>query len=95
MNDKNITKIHNILTTCLDCAGVPQEATHSPIVKLSEQGLSYYVDLCIEDYKDEDLAYFIGFIAERIGMKNVWFDTYPKSKRVHIELCFPLELLAR
>lgn len=95
MNDKNITKIQNLLTTCLDCAGVEPEQTIAPAIKKSPAGINYYVDLCIEDYGEEELAYFVGFIAERIGMKNVWFDTYPKSGCVNFELVVPTEVLAR
>ena len=96
-NEKNTfhlrAKVHNILITCLDCAGIEAEQTIAPVIIPTTN--SYSVDLVIEEYNEEQLAYFVGFLAERIGMKNIWFDTYPKSGRVDIELSFPLELLAR
>ena len=95
MNDKNITKIQNLLTTCLDCAGIEPEQTIAPVIKKSPAGISYYVDLCIEEYNEEQLASFVGFLTEQIGFKNIWFDTYPKSGRVDFELIVPKEVLAR
>ena len=92
MND--ITKIQNIINNCLDCAGVDQDTVLATNPK-SVGGIYYYVDVAIEDYKDEDLAYFVGFLAQSIGMKNIYFDTYPSSGRVHLELVFDQEFLAR
>lgn len=104
-NEKNTfhlrAKVHNILITCLDCAGVelstcePQQYTFAPIIKKNPATNSYYVDFTIEEYNEEQLAYFVGFLAERIGMKNIWFDSYPKSGRVDFELNVPMEILAR
>ena len=95
MND--ITKIQNLINNCLDCAGVDQDTVISTNPKKCHDGYAkdYYVDLCIEDYKDEDLAYLVGFLAQSIGMRNIWLDTYPSSKRVHLELAFDQEFLAR
>lgn len=92
MND--ITKIQNIINNCLDCAGVDNNNVLATNPK-SVGGIYYYVDVTIEDYKDEDLAYFVGFLAQSIGMKNIYFDTYPNSGRVHLELVFDQEFLAR
>lgn len=96
MNDANFTKIYNMLNMCFDCAGIGPEQVIKPVIKKSPQGLSYYVDLCIEDYDEEQLAYFVGFLTEALGgFKNIWFDTYPKSGRVNFEIVVPLETLAR
>lgn len=96
-NEKNTfhlrAKVYNILTTCLDCAGVEPEQTIAPVMIPTTN--SYSVDLVIEEYNEEQLAYFVGFLAERIGMKNIWFDCYPKSGRADFELSIPLEILAR
>lgn len=89
----HISKIKNITANCIDCAGIDQDTVMATEPKPMHDG--YYVDLCIEEYGEEDLAYLIGFLAQSIGMKNIWFDTYPKSKRVHIELAFTQEFLAR
>lgn len=93
MNDKNTTKINNIVRNCLDCAGVDQHKVIATNPKLCSSG--FYVDICIEEYTDEELAYFVGFMAQSIGMKNIWFDCYPKSGRVHLELNFDEDFLAR
>jgi len=100
MNDQEITfhlraKVHNILTTCLDCAGIEPEQTVAPSIKLHPAGTCYYVDLAVENYNEEQLAYFVGFMTEHIGMKNIWFDCYPLSGMVCFELVFPREKLAR
>ena len=95
MSDNYTSKIQNMLTTCLDCAGIEPEQTIAPLIKMSPAGVSYYVDLCIEDYNEEQLAYFVGFLTEQIGFKNIWFDTYPKSRRVNFELVVPVESLAQ
>ena len=95
MNDANFTKIYNMLNMCFDCAGIEAEQVLKPVIKKSPAGISYYVDLCIEEYDEEQLAYFVGFLTEQIGFKNIWFDTYPSSGRVNFELIVPLETLAR
>lgn len=95
MNDKNITKIQNMLTTCLDCAGIEPEQTVAPSIKMHPSGNCYYIDLAIENYNEEQLAYFVGFLTEHVGFKNIWFDTYPKSGMVCFEVVVPLETLAR
>ena len=94
MNGKHEVKIHNIINNCLDCAGIEPHNVMQTEPK-SIRNVYYYVDVCIEDCSSEDLAYFIGFMAQSIGMKNIWFDTYPKSKRSHVELVFDQEFLAR
>lgn len=91
MNNQTKSKIQNILTTCLDCAGIEPEQTVAPAIKLHPAGSCYYIDLTIEEYDEEQLAYFVGFMAEQIGMKNIWFDTYPSSRTACIELVFPQE----
>ena len=93
MNDKHTTIINNLITNLLDCAGIEQFNAIKSNPKPCHDG--FYVDICIEDCSCEDLAYFVGFLAENIGMKNIWFDTYPSSKRAHIELNFTQEFLAR
>lgn len=93
MNDKSITKIHNIVTNALECSGVELSTAMFTNPKKSHDG--YYVDISIEDFGVEDLACLVGFLAELIGMKNIWFDTYPKSGRAHLELNFPDEFLAQ
>ena len=94
MNSKHATKIYNAINRCLDCAGIEEHNVMQTEPK-SVGGIYFYVDVCIEDSSAEDLAYFVGFMAETIGMKNIWFDTYPKSKRSHVELVFDQEFLAR
>lgn len=93
MNDKHATKIHNFLTNCLDCAGVDQHQVIASSPKVCSSG--YYVDVCIEDYRDEDAMCLVGFLAEQIGMKNIWFDTYPNSGRINLELNFDEDFLAQ
>ena len=95
MNNKETSKIHSILTTCLDSAGIEPEQTHAPTIKKHPQSTCYYVDLCVEDCNEEQLAYLVGYLVEFIGMKNIWFDSYPKSNRVHLELVFPVEATKR
>lgn len=90
---KNINKIQNLLTNCLDCAGIEPGQTFAPPFIKRDALNSYLVDLTVEDYDEEQLAYFVGFLAQTIGMKNVWFDTYPSSGRVCFELVFPIEEL--
>jgi hypothetical protein len=89
----HITKIENLLNNCIDCAGINQGKALRTAPKPCSDG--YYVDVCIEEYDDESLAYLVGFLAQSIGMKNIWLDTYPSSGRVHIELNFTQEFLAR
>lgn len=93
MNDAMITKIYNLLNNCLDCAGIGPHSAMVTNPKKFDGG--WYVDICIEEYGHEDVMYFVGFLAQTIGMKNIWFDTYPKSNRVHFELVFTDEVLAR
>lgn len=95
MNDANFTKIYNRLNIYFDCAGIGAEQVLKPVIKKSQDGASYYVDVCIEDYDEEQLAYLVGYLAEFVGMKNIWFDTYPKSGRATLELVFPEESLKR
>jgi hypothetical protein len=90
---KDITKIQNILNNCIDCAGIDPDTVLSTLPKNCSSG--FYVDVSIEDYREEDMMCLIGFLAQSIGMKNIWFDTYPKSRRVHLELNFDEDFLAR
>lgn len=92
MNDKITTKIHNFVTNCLECADLDDRAIFSS-PKLFSSG--YCVDLSIENYNEEDVMCLVGFLAQSIGMKNIWFDTYPKTGRVDFELNFDEEFLAR
>ena len=93
MNDKFATKIINLLNNCIDCAGLDRDKVMYTNPKECANG--QYVDVCVEEYNDEQLAYFVGFLAEIIGMKNIWLDTYPKSGRVHLELNFDEDFLAQ
>jgi hypothetical protein len=86
-------RVHNMLTTALDCAGIEPEQTVAPSIAKNSEG--YNVDLVVDDCDAEQLAYMTGFMAEQIGMKNVWFDTYPKSGVATFEFFIPEELLAR
>lgn len=95
MNNQTISKVQNLLTTCLDQAGIEPEQTVAPSIKPHPSGTCYYVDLAVEGYNEEQLAYFVGFIAECVGMKNVWFDCYPLSGMACFELVFPQEILAQ
>ena len=93
MNSKFITLVNNLLNNCLDCAGVDQHKVIATNPKPCNGG--YYVDVCIEEYGDEELAYFVGFLAQSIGMKNIWLDTYPSSGRAHLELVFDYQTFAK
>lgn len=92
MNDKFVTLITNLLNNCIDCAGIDQNKVIATDPKSCTGGK--YVDVCIEEYTDEELAYFVGFLAQTIGMKNIWLDTYPSSKRAHLELVFDYQVFA-
>ena len=93
MSDKFNLKVKNLINNCIDCAGIDQEKAMFTEPKGCTNGK--YVDVCIEDYKDEDLAYLVGFLAQSIGMKNIWLDTYPSSGRAHLELVFDYQVFAK
>ena len=90
----SITKIQNLINNCVDCAGIDPDTVMATLPK-SGNGVDFYVDLSIENFGVEDLAYLVGFLAQSIGMKNVWLDTYPKSGRAHLELVFTQDFLAQ
>lgn len=93
MNDKFVTLVNNLINNCIDCAGIDQHRAMATQPKGCSDGK--YVDLCIEEYTDEELAYLVGFLAQTIGMKNIWLDTYPSSGRAHLELVFSYDTFAK
>lgn len=89
----HVTKIQNFVTNCLESSGIDQHQVIATNPKACSSG--YYVDVCIEEYREEDVMCFVGFLAQNIGMKNIWFDTYPNSGRVNFELNFDEDFLAQ
>lgn len=90
---KDLIKIQNFIVNTIDCAGVDQDTVMFSSPKECSGG--WYVDMSVEDYREEDMMCLVGFFAQSIKMKNIWFDTYPKSRRVHIELMFDEDFLAQ